>query len=305
MAKVIEIRRDQVMGRGLLPNEATNMIRDLEIYGDVNAKGRAYREDWAMNLGVPHISEMGSEAGILLWVGCSGAFHPRYQETLRAMVRILRAAGIRFGVLGKEEQCCGDPARRLGDEECFLDLARKNIAALEKYSVRKIVCLCPHGFNTLNNEYSVLGYSCEVIHAVPFVMGLISDGKITLKYRVADRLAVHDPCYLGRFNHIYEPLREICRSVPGMELKELGRNRQNSFCCGGGGGRMWLHENLGQNINHLRAREVKDAGVDLVGTACPYCMVMLEDGINSLEMERPPKVMDLIEIVDQALGRTY
>ncbi|MFC1533613.1 heterodisulfide reductase-related iron-sulfur binding cluster [Thermodesulfobacteriota bacterium] len=305
MAKIIEIRRDQVMGRGLLPSEATGMIRDLEIYGDVNAKGQAHREDWAVNLGVPHISEQGPEAEILLWVGCSGAFHPRYQKTLRAMVRILRAAGVCFGILGKEEHCCGDPARRLGDEERFLDLARKNISAFKKYGIRKILCLCPHGFNTLKNEYPTLGGVFEVIHAVQFVKGLISDRKITLKYPVGRRLTVHDPCYLGRINNIYEPLREICRSVPGIEIRELGRNRHNAFCCGGGGGRMWLHENPGQNINHLRAREVREAGVDLVGTACPYCLVMLEDGINSLEMEKPPKVMDLIEIVDCALGRVY
>ena len=301
MDKIMDMRRYQVLGRGLLPTEARSMIRDLEIFGDVNGKGIAHRADWALNLGVPHISDEGLNPEILLWVGCSGAFHPKYQETIRAMVRILKAGEVRFGILGKEECCCGDSARRLGEEEIFLDFAAKNIASFNKYHSKKIVTLCPHGFNTLKNEYPALGGNFEVMHAIEFVLRLIEQKKISLKYPVAKRMAIHDPCYLGRVNHIYEPLREVSRAVPGIDLKEMKRNRANAFCCGGGGGRMWLHENIGQNINNLRAQEMRESGIELVGTACPFCLTMLEDGISALEMEKPPRVMDIIEIVASSL----
>ena len=305
MDKILDMRRYQVLGRGLLPTEARPMMRDLEIFGDVNGKGLAHRGDWALNLGVPHISDEGLNPEILLWVGCSGAFHPKYQETTRAMVKILNAGEVRFGILGKEECCCGDSARRLGEEEIFLDFAAKNIASFNKYHIKKIVTLCPHGFNTLKNEYPALGGNFEVMHAIEFVLRLIEQKKISLKYPVAKRMAIHDPCYLGRVNQIYEPLRELSRSVPGIDLKELKRNRANAFCCGGGGGRMWLHENIGQNINNLRAQEIRESGIELVGTACPFCLTMLEDGISALEMEKPPRIMDIIEIVASSLRQVY
>ncbi|MBW1780851.1 MAG: 4Fe-4S dicluster domain-containing protein [Deltaproteobacteria bacterium] len=313
MDKILDMRRYQVLGKGLLPTEARSMIRNLEIFGDVNGKGLAHREDWAINLGVPHISDNGLNAEILLWVGCSGAFHPRYQEATRAMVKILKAAEVRFGILGKEEHCCGDAARRLGNEPLFLDLAMKNMALFNKYQIKKIVTLCPHGYNTLKNEYPALGdrlpsgseTDFEVFHAVEFVLELIEQKRISLKYPVDKKMAIHDPCYLGRVNHIYEPLRAVSRSVPGVELMELERNRENAFCCGGGGGRMWLHESMGENINTLRAWEIRQSGVQLVGAACPFCLTMLEDGISGLEMETPPKVMDITEIVAASLRQVY
>ncbi len=305
MDKLMEIRRAEVMGEGRLPEAARDMMRNLEVFGDVNGRGPSHREDWAMHLGIPHISEEHLNPEILLWVGCSGAFHPRYQETYRALVRILKAGGVRFGILGHEESCCGDGARRLGDETRFLSLARKNLAVFKKYHIKKIVCLCPHGYNTLKNEYVSLGGDFEVIPAVLYVLDLIRQKRITLKYPVNRQMAIHDPCYLGRVNGIYDSLREVMASVPGIKLHELEQSRENALCCGGGGGRMWLHESIGKNINHLRAEHVAEAGVNLVGTACPYCLTMLEDGINSLEMENPPRVMDLMEVIDAALGRTY
>ena len=303
--KIADMRKYRVMGRGLLPEEAGGMIRDLEIFGDVNGKGIAHKTDWALNAGIPQTPPAGGQGEILLWVGCSGAFHPGYQEISRGMVRILQAGEISFSILGHEELCCGDPARKLGDEELFLTLARKNIHTLNKYNVKKIVCLCPHCFNVLKNEYPALGGHFEVVHAMQLVMEMLEKKKITLKYPLEKTLAIHDPCYLGRGNGIYEPLRAVAGSVPGMKVRELERNRANAFCCGGGGGRMWLHENQGKNINRIRAEEISLSGVQTVGTACPYCLTMLEDGISSLELENPPKVMDIIEIVDGALGRTY
>ncbi len=304
--KIIDMRRYQVMGEARLPAEARPMIRDLEIYGDVQGKGVAHRADWAMNRGVAQMSQAptlnGANGDVLLWVGCAGAFHPRNQETSRAMVKILKAAGIGFAILGKEELCCGDPARRLGDEVLFRKLARANIDRLNHYQVKKIVTMCPHCLNTLKNEYPDLGGNLEVIHATEMVMQLIREKRITLNYPVADKIAIHDACFLGRYNQVYQQPRDICRSVPGSQLEETERNRDYGFCCGGGGGRMWLHENIGTNINVVRAEEMANTGADMIGAACPYCLVMLDDGVKSLELEKTPKVADIIDIVADAMG---
>ncbi len=302
--KIIDIRRHLVLGEGHLPHEARPMMRDLALYGDVQGKGAAHRADWAMHKDIPLMSDLGPDgAELLLWVGCSGAFHPRNQETTQAMARILKAAGIRFGILGKEEVCCGDPARRLGEETLFQSLAKKNMDAFARYGVKKIVTLCPHCLNTLKNEYPMVrSGGIEVVHSTELVNDLIKDERITLKYPVEGTMTIHDACFLGRYNEVYEPPREICRAVPGSALRELPRNRENGFCCGGGGGRMWLHENIGENINLVRAKEIAETPVDLIGTACPYCLVMLDDGIKSLELEKTPKVADIIDIVADALA---
>jgi Fe-S oxidoreductase/nitrate reductase gamma subunit len=301
--KIMDMRRYRVMEKGALPPEAKTAIRNLEIYGDVHGKGISHRLDWAFNRGVPLVSEASE---VLLWVGCAGAFHPRYQDAARAMAKILKAAGVPFGILGKEELCCGDPARRLGEESLFLDLAEKNIARLRKYGLKKILTLCPHCFNALKNEYRSLGSSMvgtpmDVVHAVEFMWALIRDKRITLTYAFPSKVALHDPCYLGRGNGIYEPLREISRAVRGVEVVELPRNRERGFCCGGGGGGMWLHERVGKRINQLRAEEVVRSGAQVIGTACPYCLTMLEDGVKSLEVDHSVRVLDLVELVASSI----
>lgn len=300
MDKIVDMRRYLVMGKAKLPSEARPMIRDLELYGDVQGKGTAHRADWAMHRDVPKIGDV-KDAEVLFWVGCSGAFHPRNKETALAMVKILKAADIKFGILAQEELCCGDPARRLGEETLYQKLAKENIDKFNRHNVKKIVTLCPHCLNTLKNEYPELGCDIPVVHATEFVMDLISKNKITLKYPVAEKMAIHDACYLGRYNEVYQPPRDICKAVPGTQLKELTRNKEHGFCCGGGGGRMWLHENIGQNINLIRAEEVAEADIDMIGTSCPYCLVMLDDGVKSLEKEKIPVVADIIDIVADAI----
>jgi len=296
--KIMAMRRYRVMGEAALPSEAKTTLRNLLLYKDVYGKGVAHRTDWAFNTGVSGLSE---EVEVLLWVGCSGAFHPRYQEIARAMVKILKAGGVRFRVLGKEEFCCGDPARRLGEESLFIDMARENIRRIRGRRFDKIVALCPHCFNTLKNEYPSLGGNFLVVHATEYLVEMIRSNKIALKYALPTTVALHDPCYLGRGNGIYTPLREISKAIPGVRLLELPRNRDKGFCCGGGGGRMWLHEKVGKRMNLLRAEEVVQSGVGVLGTACPYCLTMLEDGIKSLEAGKPPKVMDLVEIVASSI----
>ncbi len=309
MDKIIDMRRNLVMGKGLLPAEARSAIRNLEIYGDTQGKGIAHRQDWAFNREVPRVNSAVSNQDILLWVGCAGAFHERHQEVSRAMVSILKAAEIPFGILGGEERCCGDPARRLGDESLFLDLAQKNIHYLKEHQVKKIVTLCPHCFNTLKNEYPrVDGFTrsgseddIEVFHATEYVMKLIEAKRISPRYPLNKNITIHDACYLGRVNGIYEPPREIVNSIPQTRFKELKQHHESGFCCGGGGGGMWLHERLGRRLNTIRAEEVSEAEVDVVGTSCPYCLTMLDDGIKALELEKPPKVLDVIEMVANSL----
>jgi Fe-S oxidoreductase/nitrate reductase gamma subunit len=297
--KIMDMRRYRVMAEAALPSEAKATIRNLLLYKDVYGRGIARRTDWAFNRGVPLLSE---ESEILLWVGCSGAFHPRYQETARAMIKILKAGGIRFGILGKKELCCGDPARRLGEESLFAETAVENIRRIKAHSFETIVVLCPHCFNTLKNEYPSLGGSFQVVHATEYVADLIRLDKISLKYSLPAKMAIHDPCYLGRGNGVYKPLREIGKVIPGVTTLELPRNRERSFCCGGGGGRMWLHEKSGKRMNLIRAEEVVQSGAEVLGTACPYCLTMLEDGIKNLEADKSPKVMDLLELVASSIG---
>ena len=301
MDKLIELRRNLVLQQGNLPAEAIATIRNLELYGDVNGKGPARKPDWALNRDVAHVSSS-STAQVLLWVGCSGAFHPEHQQTTRDLVKLLKAGGVDFGILAHKELCCGDPARKLGDEALFQKLAQHNVEQFQKHHISKIVTLCPHCFNTLGNEYQALGCNVEVLTAIEMVAQLIKDSRISLKYPLAKSIAVHDPCYLGRYNGIYEPLREVCQSVPGVTLKELDRNRRHGFCCGGGGGRMWLHENIGEKINLLRAKEVIASGVNEIATACPYCQTMLEDGIKAVGDENQPKVVNIIRLAADSLG---
>lgn len=225
------------------------------------------------------------------------------------MVNILNTAHVPFYFLGRDEMCCGDPARRLGEESLFLELAKKNIHRLVDYGVEEIVCLCPHCFNTLKNEYVHINIKTETIrhrrwkvyHASEYLLKLIHEKRITPKYSLDKILAFHDPCYLGRGNDLYDPPRAIIKALPGSRLTELERHHGNGFCCGGGGGGMWLHGDQGRRLNNIRAEEVITAGTDLLVTACPYCLIMLEDGIKSIDPEKVPKVMDIVEVLAYTL----
>jgi Fe-S oxidoreductase len=303
--KIVDMRRHLTLGKGTLPSEAAAMIRDLEIYGDVNSKGTSLRADWAMNRGVKETKPDERDVEIVIWTGCSGSFHPRYQEVSRSLVNVLKKADVKFRILGRNELCCGDPARRLGEEELFLSLAGKNLKTFREHNVHRIITLCPHCYNTLRNEYPKLGQDdyneFEVVHASQYVMELISKRLITPVFPLLKSVTIHDPCYLGRGNNVYEPLRDIINSVPDATLTELGRSREKGFCCGAGGGGMWLHENLGKRLNVIRSEEIAEKNVDVVCTACPYCQTMISDGINGLELDKPPEVLDIIEIVERAL----
>jgi Fe-S oxidoreductase len=307
--KIMDLRRYRVLGRGEIPREAAPLIRNLELFGDAYGQGAAHRRDWLFDYRVPAAGAAESTAPLLLWAGCAVASHPRIGETGRALVKILQAAGRAFAVLGPEEFCCGDPARRLGEEALFLELARKNLDRLHRRPVREIVTLCPHCYHTLKNEYPRVaavfpadtGPEAAVYHAGDYVLRLLESGSLEPVFPYNKEVTLHDPCYLGRINGVLDPPRRLLRALPGLRFRELERNGPNGFCCGGGGGRMWLAERQGRRINQLRAEEVIRGGAEVLATACPYCLTMLEDGLHSVQAEHPPRVVDIVELVARSL----
>ena len=242
----------------------------------------------------------GESPEILFWVGCSGSFDQRAQKITRAFATILNHIGIRYAILGREEMCTGDPARRAGNEFIFQMMAYQNIQTLNNYKVRKIVTACPHCFNILKNEYRELGGDYEVIHHTVFLRQLLDDGRIRLKEGgtyTGKKIAYHDSCYLGRANGIYEAPRKLLESLDA-ELVEMKRCKSNGLCCGAGGGQMFKEEENGSTrINFERTREALDTGAGLIASACPFCNTMLTDGVKHEEKEDSVKVMDIAELI--------
>jgi len=252
---------------------------------------------------IPVMAELagrGESPEILFWVGCSGSFDQRAQKITRAFATILNHIGIRYAILGREEMCTGDPARRAGNEFIFQMMAYQNIQTLNNYKVRKIVTACPHCFNILKNEYRELGGDYEVIHHTVFLQQLLDDGRIRLKEGgtyTGKKIAYHDSCYLGRANGIYEAPRKLLESLDA-ELVEMKRCKSNGLCCGAGGGQMFKEEENGSTrINFERTREALDTGAGLIASACPFCNTMLTDGVKHEEKEDSVKVMDIAELI--------
>jgi len=298
--KIIDMRRNLAMERGQFPESAQDALKSLGTRGHPLRGATAMRTDWADGLGVKVLSE-NSDIDILYWVDCTAALDDRNMKVSRATARILKAAGVNFGILGVEETCCGDPARRMGDEYLFQTICQNNIEILKGYNVKKILTSCPHCFNTLKHEYPQFGGNFEVIHHTQFIAKLIGEGKLKVGGIDSQRVAYHDSCYLGRYNDIYQPPRDILRAVGGIKRVELPRSLERGFCCGGGGGHMWMEEEPDKRVNARRVREVIQAEVDVVASACPYCLTMLEDGLKAEGVEESVKAMDLSELVVAAL----
>jgi Fe-S oxidoreductase len=298
--RIIDFRRNLVMKEANFPSDVKSLFRDIEIYNDTHGRGPSFRADWAVGLSVKTIREE-SNFGILYWAGCEGSFHDRNKDVSKVIVRMIQQAGVSVGILGKEEGCCGDPARRIGNEYLFQELARRNIEILNRYGVKKIITYCPHCYHTLNHEYPQFGGHFEVVHYSVYLNELLQQGRLKINRPLEGRVTFHDPCYLGRVNGIYDAPREILKSIPALESKEMDRSREKSFCCGAGGGRMWMHEHLGERINNIRSKEVIESGVDFVATSCPYCLTMVEDGIKGQEMDDRVKALDLAEILYRSI----
>jgi Fe-S oxidoreductase/nitrate reductase gamma subunit len=302
--KVVDLRRYLVMMESSFPSEVAGVFRNMEVNSNPWGIGLASRGDWAKSLNVPILSETEDKAiDILYYVGCSGSFDDRNKKVAAAFVQVLQAAGVRFAILGAEEKCCGDSARRMGNEYLFQQLAQENIEAMKKYGVTKIVTTCPHGYNIIKNEYPQLGGTFEVYHHSEFLARLIAEGRLPLVHPVDQRITYHDSCYLGRYNGLYSDPRTVINSIAGAGLVEMDRTGERSFCCGAGGGRMWMEEHLGKRINHLRFEDALKTRAGTIGTACPFCLTMLDDATKDKEMEESIKVQDITELIVQALEK--
>jgi Fe-S oxidoreductase/nitrate reductase gamma subunit len=298
--KIIELRRYLVMTEPNFPSEAQSVFRNMENNSNPWGVGSHTRGDWAKDLGVKTAAD-GEPFDILFFPGCAGAFDDRYMKVAVAVAKILQRAGVSFAILGAEEGCCGDSARRLGNEYLFETLAQANIGVMNNYSVKKILAICPHGYNTIKTEYPKYGGSYEVVHHSEFLLDLIKQGKIKLKGSEDMKVCYHDSCFLGRYNSIYSEPRNVLQSINGITLVEMDRNRNRSFCCGAGGGRMWLEEDTGKRINEMRTDQALDKNPDAIATACPFCLTMLEDGLKAREKEESVKSLDIAEFILNAM----
>ena len=296
--RIIAMRQGQFLMAEAYPKELNPALKGLEYNGNPWGIGYDKRADWAKGLDVKTMAD-DSDVDYLLWVGCAGSFDDRSKKVSTSLVKILQKAGISFAILGVEEKCTGDFARRVGNEMLFQMMAQENIETLNNYKVKKIIAACPHCLNTLKHEYPQMGGNYEVIHHTEFIDQLVKEGKIKLKQSLEGALTYHDPCYLGRYNNIFDQPRSILRSVSKGGLKELERHGRESFCCGAGGGRMWMEETIGKRIYLERSEEIVRQQVSNVAVACPFCMTMIEDGMKELGKEEEIKTMDIAELVEK------
>lgn len=298
--KITDMRRYLTLMESQFPKEAVTVFKNMENQGNPWGIAAADRADWTEGLDVPVLAEK-KVADVLFWVGCSGAYDERNKKVAQAMVKIFKAAVTDFAILGDEETCCGDSARRMGNEYLFQMLAESNIEAMKQYEFNRIVVTCPHGYNTLKHEYPQFGGEYTVVHHAEFIAGLIADGSLSLDVNGTGSVAYHDSCYLGRHNDIYDSPRDALRAT-GRSVEAVCRERETGFCCGAGGGRMWLEETVGSRINHLRTDDLVGSGANEIGTACPFCLTMIEDGLKETDREDAAQVRDIAEFVADAIS---
>jgi len=302
MPKIIDARRFLVMEDAEFPETMQQALTSVETRGHP-FRGTAFsRVDWAQGLNITTMADA-KDAEVLLWVGCGGALVERNQKVVRSIAQLLEKAGVKFAILGREEKCTGDPARRIGNEFLFETLAQENIATLDRYQVKKIVTSCPHCFNTFANEYPQFGGRYEVFHHSEFLARLVAEGRLSADMPTDKKVTFHDPCYLGRHNGVYDAPRQLVQISTRSAPVEMEQSRENAFCCGGGGGMSFIDEPPNQRVNQERARQVLETDADIVAVGCPFCMTMLEDGINARKGNRDTKVMDVAELLWQAVER--
>ncbi|MEU4796220.1 (Fe-S)-binding protein [Streptomyces sp. NPDC023327] len=314
---IVDMRRYQVMIESAFPSEAGTMLKNLEKKGNPWGLAKKQRVEWTkeVDFEVPIVGkdvEDLTEVDYLYWVGCAGALEDRAKKTTKAFAELLHIAGVKFAIMGGDEKCTGDSARRLGNEPLFQQLGQENVAMLnmaygeddedestkKPKSAKKIVATCPHCFNTIANEYPQLGGDFEVIHHTQLLQHLIDEGKLIPVTPVEGLITYHDPCYLGRHNKVYTPPREIMSAVPGLRQQEMHRHKERGFCCGAGGARMWMEERIGKRINTERVDEALSLNPDIVSTACPFCLVMLTDSVNGKKNDG--KAKESLQVVDVA-----
>jgi Fe-S oxidoreductase len=290
------LRMSQVMEKGDMPGMVSKTLKSIEDRGHPWRGTTLTRTDWAKDLNIKTPAE-DNDFDILYWVGCTAALEDRSTNIAMAMGKIFARAGIKAGYLGTEESCCGEPARRLGNEYLFRVQVRKNIELMKRYNIRKVVTACPHCFHTMKNDYPLYGGELEVIDHVQFILSLLNEGRLIVPAGNHEIWTYHDPCFLGRFNGVYEQPRQVMQALPGVSVAEMALNRERSFCCGGGGGHMWLEESPGKRIGELRFEQAIRTRAQIIATACPYCLQMLEDAGRNISADNQPRVMDIAELI--------
>jgi Fe-S oxidoreductase len=301
---IIDMRRFEVLMESRFPSEAGLLLRNMENQGDPWGLGASKRTEWlaALDFEVPVFEGViPDDVEYLYWVGCAGSLDERGRKQVVSTARMLHRAGVNFGILGPRESCTGDPARRMGNEYLFQEMAKANIATLDGAGARKIVASCPHCFNTMKNEYPALGGNYEVIHHSELLSHLVAEGRLVPGVAYTGTVTYHDPCYLGRHNRIFDQPRDVLDAIPGVTKVEMGRHRERGFCCGAGGARMWMEETIGKRVNMDRTEEALGTGADTISTACPFCMIMLDDAVKASGRE-DVAVMDISQVMERSLG---
>ncbi|MBL4953173.1 (Fe-S)-binding protein [Neobacillus sp. YIM B02564] len=306
--KIIDLRRYLVLTEGKMNPDAQRAMTNIERQGNPWGLNRKERENWRElreDVEVKTVKEMnkaGEEFEYLFWVGSMGSFDNRSQKIALSFAKLLNEAGVKFAILGNKEKNSGDTARRLGNEFLFQELATKNIEEFEKAGVKKIVTTDPHAYNIFKNEYPDFGLEgVEVYHHTEILYQLVRDGKLVPKHAVNETITFHDSCYLGRYNEVYDPPREILKAIPGVKLVEMERNHDRAMCCGAGGGLMWMEEDTGQRINVARTEQALETHSTMISSACPYCLTMLSDGTKAKEVEDKISTYDVAELLEKAV----
>jgi Fe-S oxidoreductase len=299
--KIVDMRRHLVQEESRFPAELTRTFKAMETQGNPWGIDAGSRADWASGLDVPTLADKPG-AEYLYFVGCAGSFDDRHKRTTQALVKVLRAAQVDFAILGVEEPCNGETARRIGNEYLFQTMAQMAVEVLNGYQVRKIITNCPHCFNTFKNDYPQFGGNFEVVHATELVDRLIAEGRLELNGAGQPRaITYHDSCYLGRYNGVFDAPRNILGRLPGVQVREMQRSRRFGMCCGAGGGRMWMEEEPTQRVNFRRVDQALETSPDAVAVACPFCMTMIDDGLKSKGLEEKVPALDVMELVANSL----
>ncbi len=293
-----ELRRGLV-DQGEIPPMTRDVLQNIQKQGNPWGESKFKREKWAQGLEVQKAKD--GEFEYLWYVGCANSFDTRCTQVSKQIVELFNNAEINFAILGREEDCCGNDPRRMGEEGLFQLLAEKNLKIFEKYDVRKIIATSPHCYNTLKNEYPEMGGEFDVLHITEILHRLLKDGRIRPRKKLNMKVTYHDPCYLGRYNDIYEVPREIIKAIPGIELVEMSRNRENSFCCGGGGGNLWVEYPGDTRPSEIRIREAVETGAELLVVSCPFCLIMFEDAIKTQKLDERIRVVDIVELLMESL----
>ena len=303
--RILGMRQNQTMMEEAYPPEMANTFKSLERNFNPWGIGFDQRADWSEGLNLTMMSETkAEEIDVLMWVGCAGSFDSRNQKIARATAKLYQKAGVKFAILGSEEKCTGDLARRSGNEMLFQMLAGENVETLNNYKIKKIVTACPHCLNSIKNEYPQLGGEYEVFHHSQFIAKLVDEGRLPVGSNLKDTITYHDPCYLGRYNNEFEAPRSLLKKTTDTPLREMERHGRESFCCGAGGARMWMEETIGSRINETRTEEALQTGSSIVATGCPFCMTMVSDGIANKGKSDLMQAKDVSELVLEAVENT-